>query len=188
MKPLEVHTLESAPAGSKPTLEKEKGAFGTVTNLTGILAESPAVVEGVSALFGLLLQHGSLSPIEKQVVALAAARENACHYCVAAHSTLAVAAKMDPVELRALREGQPLSNSKLETLRQFTLTLMKKQGWPSTEDLNSFYAAGFTRAQLLEVIAWIGLKVITNYTNHIAQTPVDSLFASQVWKTSKKAS
>jgi AhpD family alkylhydroperoxidase len=188
MKSLEVHSLESAPAESKPTLEKEKGVFGTVTNLTGVFAESPPVVEGVSALFGLLLQRGSLSPIEKQVVALTASRENACHYCVAAHSTLAVAAKMDPVDLRALRDGQPLSNSKLETLRQFTLTLIKKQGWPSTEDLNSFYAVGFTRAQLLEVIAWIGLKVITNYTNHIAQTPVDSLFASQVWKASKKAS
>lgn len=187
MKPLQVHTLESAPAESKPTLEKVKAAFGTVTNLMGVFAESPVVVEGVLTLFGLLGQ-GSLTAIEQQVVALTASRENGCHYCVPAHSTLAVGAQMDSATLRALREGEPLSSPRLEALRQFTLTLMNSQGWPSSEDLDRFYAAGFTKAQLLEVIAWLGLKLITNYTNHIAQTAVDPMFTSQLWSAAKQAS
>ena len=185
MKPLQVHTLESAPAGSKPTLEKVQGAFGIVTNLMGIFAESPAVVEGVFTLFGLLGQ-GSLTPVEQQVVAITASRDNGCHYCVSAHSTLALGAMMDAAELSALRDGQPLSNPKHEALRQFTRILMKEQGWPSPQELESFSAAGYNRAQLLEVIAWIGLKVITNYTNHIAHTPVDQIFTGQLWSAEAK--
>jgi len=74
-----------------------------------------------------------------------------------------------------------LPDAKLEALRHTTLKLLFSRGWLSQADQNHFFAAGYSKAQLLEVIAWIGLKTLTNYINHIGNTPVDKQFSAQQW-------
>jgi uncharacterized peroxidase-related enzyme len=176
-----VHTLESAPAGSKPTVEKMIQAWGFLPNLGGVLAESPAAAEAVFSLLSTLTGKGALSPVEQQLVAVVASRVNGCNYCVAAHSTMAVGAKTPPGLLRAARQGEPLPDAKIAVLGRITEKLVQERGWLSSEDQREFFAAGYSRAQLLEVIAWIALKTLTNYVNHIAETPVDDQWKGQSW-------
>jgi len=79
-----------------------------------------------------------------------------------------------PIEEREkLKAGQPLSDPKLKTLQEFTSALLKHGGHPPEESLNSFFAAGFTPAQSLEVILGIATKVLSNFTNGVAKTPLD---------------
>ena len=78
-----VHTLETAPAGSRPMLEGLKKAFGFVPNLYAAIAESPAALQGALAI-GEAFSKSTLSPVEQQLVALAVSEANDCQFCVAA--------------------------------------------------------------------------------------------------------
>jgi AhpD family alkylhydroperoxidase len=124
---------------------------------------------------------GSLTPAEQQLIAVAASRENGCAYCVAAHSTLALSAKLPEHVLRAGREGRATGDGKLSALRLVTELIVRQRGWLSEAEKRAFLDAGYTSGQLLEVVGWICMKTLTNYTNHLAETPVDPEWQRQSW-------
>lgn len=175
-----VHTIETAPEGAKETLKGMKQAAGFVPNLMGVMAQSPELVKAYLKV-GELFDQTSFSPTERQVIFLTVNYENECTYCVAAHSAIAARQKIPADVVEALRSGTPIADEKLEALRLFTKEVVQTRGWPSGDALNQFAAAGYTRTQVLEVILGVGMKVLSNYTNHIAQTPLDEAFASAKW-------
>jgi alkylhydroperoxidase family enzyme len=101
---------------------------------------------------------------------------------VPAHTGLA---KLDAVPddvVEALREGTPVADPKLEALRTFTVQVVRERGWVRDDDVQSFLDAGYTRQHILEVILGMAHKVISNYTNHLAKTPVDAAFKEFAWE------
>ncbi|MDJ0732690.1 MAG: carboxymuconolactone decarboxylase family protein [Nostocaceae cyanobacterium] len=175
-----IHTLETAPEGSKDALVHAKETFGLLPNLEGVLAESPATLKSGMALWDLF-ETTSFTPIEQQVIYLTSNYEHECNYCVAAHSGLAKAIGMKPEDIEALRNGQPLTDLKLQGLRLFTQRMIQTRGWVEDREIEEFLAAGYTKQQVLEVILGIAVKVIHNYTNHVAKTPLDKAFQPYVW-------
>jgi len=176
-----IYTLENAPEKSKPILTKTQEKYGFVPNLMGVLAGAPAAVQGYAAVADAFA-GSSLSPVEQQVVLLSTSFENECHYCMAAHSTVAGMVNLPEDVLKALRDGTEIeSDAKLETLRQTTRKVVEDRGWLDDEDIQTFLNAGYTRGQLLEVIVGVAQKTISNYTNHLAETPVDEQLAAQAW-------
>ncbi len=171
-----IHTLETAPDGSKPFLEGAQKAFGAVPNLIAEFAESPAVIEAYLTLSGILSEKAGFSPLEREVVLISASVENDCHYCVAAHTTITQAQKLDQSVISAVREGGPIIDAKLEALRAFTVKVVRDRGFVSNADVSAFLEAGYSRAQVLEVVLGVAFKTISNYVNHIAETPVDAPF------------
>lgn len=177
-----VHTAETAPEKSKPILDQVKQKYGFTPNLIGVLAEAPAAAKGY-AVVAEAFEASSLSPVEQQVVLLSVSFENACHYCMAAHSTVAGMVGMPEDVLEALRNGRKIERDpKLETLRATTRKLVEKRGWLEDSEVQAFLDAGYTQGQLLEVLVGVAQKTISNYTNHLAQTPVDDQFAGQKWE------
>jgi alkylhydroperoxidase family enzyme len=69
----------------------------------------------------------------------------------------------------------------LEALRVFAMTVVEKRGWVTEPDVITFLAAGNTKAQILEVVLGITFKTLSNYTNHMADTPLDDVFESMAW-------
>jgi len=69
-----------------------------------------------------------------------------------------------------------LTDAKLETLRETTLAMTRDRGVISDEQIKKFFAAGYAKQQLLEIIVGLSQKVMSNYTNHLADTPVDEPF------------
>jgi uncharacterized peroxidase-related enzyme len=176
-----IHTKETAPQDAQETLSKIVEAWGFLPNLGAVMAESPATLELLWVGYAALNAKGSLTPAEQQLVSVAASRENGCAYCVAAHSTMALGAKLPEEVLRASREGRDTRDDKLNALRATTELLVRQRGWLSEAEKHAFLAAGYTPGQLLEVVGWICLKTLTNYTNHLAETPVDSQWQGQSW-------
>jgi len=174
------YTPETSPAASKALLEGAKAAFGFVPNLQAMMAESPELLAGYTALWDLFAKT-SLTPDERQVVLLTVSFENECHYCMAGHSVLAKMQKMDPAVIAALRKGTPLPDARLEALHRFATLVVRQRGWISDGDVNAFRAAGFTRRHVLEVILGIATKVMSNYTNHITDTPLDTFMRGSEW-------
>ena len=181
-----IHTVESAPEKSRPTLESVRKSYGFIPNLFGALAESPAAVESYLAISGAL-SRGRLSPAEQQVLAISISAENACEYCVAAHSTVAGMQKVPAATVAALREGKPLADAKLQALRAFAVMVVQKRGLVEQKDVEAFHAAGYDHGHVLEVLTWVSLKTLSNYANHIGKTPVDEAFSAQKWTKGRKA-
>ena len=181
------HTIESAPAASKQILEGAQRSVGFVPNLYAAMAEAPALLQGYTTLAGIFDQT-NLTETERQVILMTNNRLNGCLYCMAAHTTIAQGANVSADVIESLREGTPLADPKLEALRKFAEVINETRGWPTPTDLQAFYDAGYTQQTVLEVILGTSLKVLSNYTNHVAQTPLDSAFARNAWTQCQPAS
>lgn len=176
-----VHTPDTAPDASKPILREAQETYGMIPNLYGVLAEEPAAVQAYAALNDALAESG-LSPAEQQVAILAASIENGCTYCVAAHSTMVKRQDLfDDATLEALRAQEPLPDDRLEALRAFTLEVVRERGRVDQGTLQAFLDAGFGQRHVLAVVTVVAMKTLSNYTNHIADTPLDETFAGQEW-------
>jgi len=178
---INVLSPDNAPEQARPLLEKAKAKYGFVPNLLGVMAHAPATLEAYMTLSGLF-DKTSLSPTERQVVLLAISAENKCTYCVAAHTVIAKMQKVETDVVEAIRNGQPIPDDKLEALRRFAVEVATTRGWPSDEARQAFHDAGYTDAQRLEVNLAVGMKTLSNYTNHTADTPLDEAFADAAWE------
>lgn len=170
-----LHSLDSAPKASKPLLEQSVKAFGSIPNLHAVMAEAPSVLEAYQNLHHLFMQS-SLNAEEKTVVWQSINIEHECHYCVPAHAAIAKMMQVDADITNALRQKKTLSDAKLQQLRDTTLALVRQRGRLSQQQENDFYAAGYTKQQLLEIVLGISQKTMSNYINHFAETPLDEAF------------
>jgi uncharacterized peroxidase-related enzyme len=175
-----LHDEQTAPEPAKEQLKKAEQNLGMVPNLERVMAEAPALLSGYVSLWDLF-DTTSLSPVERQVVYQTANYENNCCYCVPWHTKLSELAGMSQEDVQALRENSPLSDPKLEALRDFTRSLIENRGHAPTEHLEAFLIAGYTRQQALEVILGIAVKTMSNYTNAIANTPLDKPVQKYDW-------
>lgn len=170
-----VHDKSSAPANARALLEKAESAYGFVPNLLGVMAESPALLEAYMTM-GEIFEKTDFSASEKQVVLLAVSADNECGYCTAAHTAIASMQGVPEDVAKAAAAGREIDDSRLEALRQFTGKVVSSRGNPAEDDIASFLDAGYERRHVLDVITGVGMKTLSNYTNHIAETPVDSQF------------
>lgn len=175
-----LYTPDTAPEASKPLIANAIAMFGMLPNLTATMAESPELLD-VYQRAHEKFQTTSFSAEELNVVWLAINVEHECHYCVPAHTMIAQMMKVRPDVIAALRDETPLPDLKLEALRDFTLAMVRQRGQVTDAQIESFYDAGYTRKHVLEIILGIGQKVMSNYVNHVAKTPVDAPFAGHAW-------
>jgi uncharacterized peroxidase-related enzyme len=178
-----LHTLDSAPAGSLPILDAANKGLGFIPNLYAHLAEAPSALSAYKQL-GALLEQSSLTPAEQQVVLIAVSMENRCEYCVAAHSFLArnLVKVADPT-IAALRGGNRLPDDRLNALAEFARAVVRERGWvQGGRELKDFFAAGYTQQNALEVLLGVAMKTLSNYTNHLTDTPLDAAFAGEAWQ------
>lgn len=180
-----IHTQQSAPAPARDSLAGAAQAFGFVPNLLGVMAESPAALDGYLGL-SQLMERSSLSPAEQQVAILAISRFNECRYCVAAHSVIAANAGVPNDVIEAIRNDEPIDDTRLGALRRFASRVVEARGWVSESEIADFQSAGFTNAQVLEVVLAAAMKTLSNYVNHIAGTPLDEAFSSRAWEPDRK--
>lgn len=183
-----VHTLDTAPAGSKARLEAVKNAWGFVPQLHGMLAESPITLEAYDTLFGLV-GRSTLTPAEQQAVFLAVSVFHGCEYCTSGHTYLARAAKLDEAAIQGLRNDTPIPDARLEALRRFAEAVVRERGFVGDAAVDTFLAAGFTKENVLEVVTVVATKTISNYVNHIAHTPKEGFMRDPAlaWTAAQKS-
>lgn len=175
-----VHTIETAPEAAKATLTAAQKGYGFIPNLLGVMSSAPALVEAYTTL-AKIFESTSLTPSERQTVLLTTSYENDCSYCVAAHSAIAAMQKVPQDVIGAIRDGAPIADGKLEALRRFTRAVVVSRGWPTEAELHAFFHAGYGEQQVLEVVLGVGLKTLSNYTNHVAEAPLDAGFSAVAW-------
>ena len=181
-------TLEDADPKAKTVLEKTKAKMGMVPNMYGVMANSPAMLETYAQGYSQFRENSGFSPAEQEVVFLTISRENECHYCMAAHSFVADNMSMVPLDVtEAIRNDGPISDSKLSALRAFTQTMVVSRGRPSDASVGEFTDAGYSENHILDIILAISVKTISNYANHVFDTPVDAAFSARYWEIQSAA-
>ncbi len=171
----------NAPAESLPLIEKSKKAFGRLPGLHSVMAGSPPLLDGYQTLHRLFAEETAFDADEKTVVWQTINVYHECHYCVPAHTGIAKMMGVSDEISDALRDETPLPSDKLEALRSFTLAMLETRGNPSEDAFEAFYAAGYGERQVLDIILGLAQKVMSNYTNHVAHTPVDAPMQKFSW-------
>jgi uncharacterized peroxidase-related enzyme len=176
------HTVDTAPEAARPILKGAKASVGFVPNLYATMAEAPSLLSAYTQL-GDLLSKSSFSATEQQIVLMTNNRLNGCDYCMAAHTSISQGAGVPTDVIESLRAGTSIADPKLEALRTFAEVVNETRGWQTQADLDAFFAAGYGQQQVLEVILGTAFKVLSNYTNHVASTPLDAAFAANAWSS-----
>lgn len=177
----EVHTIDTAPQGSKPLLQNLQGTIGMIPNLAASMAESPELLRGFLSI-RQIFYGGTFSPGEIQVLALTNALENGCRYCMAFHSALALKEGVSKEVVEALRAGRSATEPKLNALSEFSRALVKRRGHVSDGELQRLFGAGYSKAQALEVVLGVAVSILPNFAHHITQCPLDGAFSAHAWE------
>jgi uncharacterized peroxidase-related enzyme len=180
-----LHDTTSAPAAPTRILDGVQKSWGLVPNLHRVLAESPAALEAYASLWGIAEKTG-FTPQERNIAYIAIIYENECTYCMAGHTNLSRVAKVEPEVISAVRDGRPIADPKLEALRQFAAKVTRNRGVLSEADVSAFKAAGYDNRAVLDVLVLAATKLILNYTNHLAQTPLDAFMKGAEWSAPGK--
>jgi len=165
-------TIQEAPAASRPLLEAVQQQLGAVPNLFRLVATSPAALEGYLNLSGALAK-GELPAATRERIALAVAELNGCNYCLSAHTYLGKnLAKLDDAEMTANRNGGS-SDPRADAAVRFAIRVAQQHGHVDNNDLLAIRTAGYSDAQVIEIVQHVALNIWTNYVNGVADTDID---------------
>ncbi len=167
-----VHTVSSAPEGSRDTLKALEAKFGEVLNIHGAMAHAPAVLESYAAIQRVLEEHTHFDRLTREAIALAVATVDECSYCQAAHTAGGKAAglsEQQTVDIRRGVEADPKLAALLAVVREQTGSVgnVDDSTWQAALD------AGWSDVELTETSAVVALNLFTNYFNHLVRTDLD---------------
>ncbi len=162
-------------------LRATRSQFGFVPSPVAKAAASPELLGHLLAGFRAFDQT-SLTPAEREVLALTVAHEHGCSYCMALHSALASQAPELSALVPALRAGAPLADARLEALRLFVRELVRERGQAGRQAWQRLEHAGFSSAQALELVLGVGVYVLSTFTNSVVDAALDPAFTAFAWQ------
>ena len=153
-------------------LAEVQKALGLTPNMTKVMANSPALLEGYLALSGALA-GGVLHAAVRERLAIVTAEYNGCAYCLSAHTFIgANIAKVDAQELESAREAKS-SDPHAAALLALSDAIARGRGSVAQADLQAARDAGASDAEIGEVVGHLALNVLTNYFNILADVEND---------------
>lgn len=165
-------SIVAAPAASRASLEAVNKLLGSVPNLFRIIANSPQTLEGYLGLNGAL-GKGVLDAQTRERIALAVAEVNGCNYCLAAHQYLGLnLAKLSAAEVEANRRGTS-TDPKAAVAVSFAVKIVNHRGKVSDSDFEAVRSAGYSDAEIVEIVGHVALNTLTNYINEVMGTEID---------------
>lgn len=171
MSRLAIPTLDDAPEASKPTLDAINKQLGAVPNLFRLIGSSPIALTAFTSFQGALSK--SLDVKTRERIALSVAQVNGCDYCLSAHSYLGLnLAKISPDEIALNRKGRS-GDAKANAAVAFAYKVAEERGHVAAADIEAVRDAGFSDAQIVEIVALVAENSFTNFLNSVARTDID---------------
>ena len=168
---------------SQEIFDHTQKQLGFVPNMYVTMGSNPALLDAYTHAYNTFRANAGFTPSEQEVVFLSVAYQNNCEYCMAAHSFVGDKMSNVPTEVTdAIRENKIVPDLKLAALSKLTRSLTENRGMVSQEEIDEFLAVGYTENHVLGIIVGIGVKTLSNYSNHITHPVVDDAFAGRTWK------
>ncbi len=154
----------------------QKG-LGFVPNLYAYFAKSETALGDYLALQN---RKSSLRAKEREVINLVTSQINGCRYCQSAHTVIGKMNGFTDEQILEIRKGTALFDSKLDALAKFTASVVTNRGKATEESKNNFFAAGYTEANLIDVVIVVGDKIISNYIHNLTEFEIDFPIADAI--------
>lgn len=145
--------------------------LGSCPNIYRTLAHSPAALEGVLHL-AQSLTGASISPQDRERIALMSAQLNRCGYCLSAHTLIGGLSGLSDDDIQAARKGEA-ADTKSQAMISLAQAIISTQGNVPTDALEVARAANLTEAEIVETVVVVALNILTNFFNHVADTEID---------------
>lgn len=162
---------KSATGEAKQLLDAVQSGLGMVPNFIRVLANSPAALNAFLGLHGIA-GTGQLDPKTRERIALAIAEQNACQYCVSAHTAIGRKVGLENQEILANRMGRS-ADSKAEAALTFARALVEHTGQVSKAEFDSVRAAGHSDGEIVEIITHVAMNIFTNLLGKATQVEID---------------
>jgi uncharacterized peroxidase-related enzyme len=156
---------------TRQLLDAVQGQLGAVPNFIRVLANSPAALRAFLGLYGVA-GAGVLEPKTRERIALTVAEQNACQYCVSAHTAIGRKAGLDNAEMLANRAGHS-ADARAEAALAFARALVENTGQVSKAEFDAVRAAGHSDAEIVEIITHVALNIFTNILGKATQVEID---------------
>ena len=178
MSRIPTHTVEDAPAASRPFLQNliHSSPTGRFLNAHAQMAHSPAVLMAYASLRGVLTEHAAFDPKMGAALTLAAAAGVGNGYMIRIASRLAQMNGWAEEQVAALRTGIPTSDVKIDALTGLVREAAASAGNVTDATWNAARQAGWSDAQLADAFAYVGATVFTGYFLNYAQTEMDAVW------------
>jgi AhpD family alkylhydroperoxidase len=170
MSTINVPSRDEVSVENQAIFDQLKGKLGMVPNLYATLAHSEHALGNY-----LAFQNGksSITGKAREIVNLVVSQVNACDYCLAAHTVIGGMVGFKPEQILEIRSGRAAFDAKLDALAKLTRNIAITRGHADQALVEAFFAAGWTKANLVDAIVAIGDKTVTNYLHATTQVPVD---------------
>ena len=174
-------TVDTAPPSARHILAASERQFGFLPSPVARVAHAPVTLKHLLAGFAAFDQT-SLTPVEREVVAMTVAWEIDCHYCMAMHSAILSGGADAGALVAALRDGSALADERLEALRSYVRAVVRHGGSVPDREATALRTAGFDDAQALEIVLGIGVYLLSTLLNKVTGAELDAPFAAFAWE------
>jgi uncharacterized peroxidase-related enzyme len=168
-----IHIVTDAAANEeqRALLDAVQAQLGMVPNFLKVFANSPSALRAFLGLYGIA-GAGSLDAHTRERIALALAEQNACQYCLSAHTAIAAEAGLDGDEIAANRAGGS-RDARAAVAVRFARSLAEHKGEVTHAELAEMRAAGYDDADIVEVITHVGMNLLTNILGKASRVDID---------------
>jgi len=170
MTTITVPQREDVAPANRAIFDKLQKALGFVPNLYATFAYSEHALGNYLALQNA---KSSLNAKEREVVNLVVSQVNGCKYCLSAHTALGKMHGFTDDQIIAIRKADIAFEPKLDALAKFVRNVALERGHGDRVLLEAFFAAGYTKGNLVDVLVVVGDKIISNYLHSVTEIPVD---------------
>lgn len=177
MKKFTVPTRNEVSENNQAVFDNLQKGLGFVPNLYAYYAKNETAL---SDYLTLQNRKSTLKAKEKEVINLITSQINGCRYCLSAHTVLGQMNGFTNEQILALRKRSASFDSKLDALAKFTASIVENRGRASEATLNTFFEAGYTEANLIDVVIMIGDKTISNYLHNLTDFSIDFPLADEI--------
>lgn len=155
--------IKESEGKTREALTEAHRRIGSEINLTAALANAPAALDAYLK-FSAALEKGVLNSRLREKIAVAVAGYHDCSYCASAHAYIGARLGIPSTELNANLSGRS-GKEKSGAALAFAVSLLERRGQVEQAELESLAAAGFSDAEMVEILAHVALNTFTNYFN-----------------------
>jgi AhpD family alkylhydroperoxidase len=180
MTPINVPSRDEVSPANQAIFDQLKKSLTFVPNLYATLAHSE---NALGSYLAFQNAKSSITGKAREVVNLVVSEVNGCEYCLAAHTVIGGMVGFSGEQIIEIRSGRATFDSKLDALARLTRNIAINRGHADQSFVEAFFAAGWTKENLVDAIVVIGDKTVTNYLHGATKVPVDFPAAPKLMKS-----
>lgn len=176
-KSFSVPTRSDVSANNQAIFDKLQKGLGFVPNLYAYFGKNETALGDYLSLQN---RKSTLTAKEREVVNLVTSQINGCRYCQSAHTVLGKMNGFSDEQVLEIRSGKASFDAKLDALARFTSSVVENRGKATAEAIEAFYLAGYSEANMIDVVMVIGDKIISNYIHNLTHLDIDFPLAAEL--------